>query len=468
VPGWCLLNDVVAAMLAALSAHAAAGTRANRIPLPMRVGDEEGASLFSGGNIYRRRLDNVGRTVADRETTAVGQTDRFMQASKDSIMFISQKIVATNGRSTGFDYIRIALATAVIAVHTIPVCYGWPAADAAWTWAGPWRPFAFVIIPSFFALSGFLVAGSLERVNNIPVFLTLRLVRIFPALCAEVLISAWLIGPLLTALPLGAYFSDPSFRAYMLNVFGDIHYQLAGVFSDNPVDTVNAQLWTIPYELKCYIVLTLLAVLTVTKRVHLLIWTAAVINLAALLWNWHNGMLTHWGRPTGSLLIVSFLWGVVLFLNREKIIYNAWLSISAALLTYFAILWSPAAVYVAPLPIAYLTIYLGLQNPRKIWLIAAGDYSYGMYLYGWPIQQTIADLFPGYRVWYINLPASLLVTWIFAWLSWTLIESKILGHKGHATRLVDAGCGRVRRLWRPRTGRSVRSEGVDPARLADQ
>jgi peptidoglycan/LPS O-acetylase OafA/YrhL len=362
-------------------------------------------------------------------------------------MNLSQQIIATKGRSTGFDYLRILLAVAVVAVHTIPVCYGWAAMDGVWQ--GPWGPFAFFIIPSFFALSGFLVAGSLERVNNIPVFLTLRATRIFPALCCEVLISALLLGPLLTDLPLSDYFTDRSFWSYMLNVFGSIHYDLAGVFLNNPVTTVNNQLWTIPYELKCYILLTVLAIAAVTKNPRLLGRLAILLNIAAFFWIWHQGLLSHWDKPTGSMLLVSFLWGVHLYLYREKVPYNKWLCLGAAIFSYIALFWSTGTAYLAPLPIAYVTIYLGLQSPPKTKLIIAGDYSYGIYLYGWPIQQTVAYLFPEYRFWYVNLVVSLVVSCFFAWLSWTFVESKILARKGYATRFVDATCTRIGELrWK--------------------
>ena len=376
-------------------------------------------------------------------------------------MNISQQMIVTKGRSTGFDYLRILLAVAVVAVHTIPVCYGWAAMDMVWQ--GPWGPFAFFIIPSFFALSGFLVAGSLERVNNIPVFLTLRATRIFPALCVEVLISALLLGPLLTDLPLREYFTDSSFWSYMLNVFGIIHFNLAGVFTHNPVNTVNNQLWTIPYELKCYILLTVLGILAITKAPRLLGGAALVLNFAAFLWIWHRGILAYWDKPTGSMLLVSFLWGVYLYLYREHVPYNKWLCLSAAIFSYIAIVWSTGTAYLAPLPIAYVTVYLGLQNPPKTKLIIAGDYSYGIYLYGWPIQQTVVHLFPEYRFWYFNLVVSLVVSCFFAWLSWTFVESKVLAQKGHATRFVDATCRQISAFCRKQFGLLLAAKRNDNA-----
>jgi peptidoglycan/LPS O-acetylase OafA/YrhL len=119
----------------------------------------------------------------------------------------------------------------------------------------------------------------------------------------------------------------------------------------------------------------------------------------------------------------------------------------AALAAWCSITWTPATSYLAPLPIAYVTMFIGLQNPGKIRLIAAGDFSYGVYLYGFPIQQTVARLLPDHRVWYIHFPASLTIAAMFAWLSWTMIESPILVRKGRATRFVDTVVRSITATW---------------------
>ncbi|MCO6763518.1 hypothetical protein KQH43_30970, partial [Streptomyces sp. EL5] len=81
-----------------------------------------------------------------------------------------------------------------------------------------------------------------------------------------------------TELPLAQYVADPKLHAYFLNIVGDIQYELPGVFLHNPMpDVVNAQLWTVPYELWCYVVLALLAVTTICfNRVAYLVFLVAV------------------------------------------------------------------------------------------------------------------------------------------------------------------------------------------------
>ena len=156
---------------------------------------------------------------------------------------LDDRLKATRGRPSGFDYMRVVLALGVICWHSRLTSYGeGPDARHIWLVDIALFPLAIFILPMFFSLSGFLVAGSLERSRTLLTFLGLRVFRIVPALAVEVLLSALILGPLLTTMPLQSYFSDREFQSYFLNIFGDIHYSLPGVFQSNPFALVNGQL----------------------------------------------------------------------------------------------------------------------------------------------------------------------------------------------------------------------------------
>ncbi len=122
---------------------------------------------------------------------------------------IEDRLVATSGRPAGFDYLRIGLALSIICFHSVVTSYGDKAQDRfVNTWAGP---FILLLVPMFFALSGFLVAGSLARTKTVVSFLGLRAIRILPALAVETLLSAFLLGAIFTALPLREYFTSSGF-----------------------------------------------------------------------------------------------------------------------------------------------------------------------------------------------------------------------------------------------------------------
>jgi peptidoglycan/LPS O-acetylase OafA/YrhL len=145
---------------------------------------------------------------------------------------IASRLDETKGHSSGFDYLRIGLSVSVILYHTIIVCYG-PEVEARF-WESPLlRPLFYFIVPAFFALSGFLVAGSLFR-NSIPAFLTLRAIRIFPALFCEVMISALILGPMLTSFSLWQYFADHKFWVYPLERDRQHPLSVAGAVPGQP------------------------------------------------------------------------------------------------------------------------------------------------------------------------------------------------------------------------------------------
>lgn len=271
------------------------------------------------------------------------------------------------------------------------------------------------------------MASSLER-NNLESFLTLRVIRIFPALVVEVLVSALLIGTFVTTLTIGKYFSHPQFWSYFLNMFGDIHYFLPGVFTDLPNSYVNVQLWTVPFELYCYLILSALSLLGLHRRPLLMFAVVVVAILVTIIGQRITHTTPGMGRPAGFMLIFCFLFGVVLYFLKDKILYSPWLLI-ASVVIFVIVIYKPATFNLGALPITYATVYIGLTN-RKIKLFSlTADYSYGLYLYGYPIQQLVSYLLPAYRVWYVNFALTLVIAGTLAYVSWHFVESRVLGQR---------------------------------------
>jgi peptidoglycan/LPS O-acetylase OafA/YrhL len=349
---------------------------------------------------------------------------------------IGQRLTATRGRTTGFDYLRAGLSISVIAFHSVLTSYG--EAYTRVVWNGWWRPFIAVILPAFFALSGFLVSASLVRSKTIQEFLTLRVVRLVPALFFEVTISALILGPLLTVFTLRDYFASPLFRAYWLNIVGYIHFQLPGLFRDNPdPNMVNRQLWTIPVELKCYLAITGISLIGFSRKKWRMLALLALCIAAFPVIDLAKGQ-----DPFGidnvpaKVMIESFLAGVTIFLFKDDLPLSRGLFLLSAALTFLC-LSNRYASYVASIPTAYLTVYLGLTNTPRTLVSRIGDYSYGLYIYGYAIQQAYAFLFPGFRIWWANIAASLTVAFLCAALSWHLLEKPVLENRKHAVAAVE-------------------------------
>ncbi len=375
----------------------------------------------------------------------------------NQVLTFEQVINADKRNTTGFDYLRIGLAVAVLLIHVINIS---DHARWVWLWQSWFAPIYLCVLPAFFVLSGFLVTGSLLR-NSIPQFLSLRAMRIFPALAVEVIASAVVLGLLVTRLPIGTYLSSPLFHKYFLTILGDIQFTLPGVFDGRPI---NLQLWTIPFELDCYICLVILSLLGIVRRRSAL---GAVIIAAALLMTimalhgttYHKG----WNVP-GRMLVLSFLFGVAGYLFKSVLPYRAslfWASVVAV----YVFLNSPNLVFLAAPPLAYATIYIGL---RRLPPILFGDLSYGIYLFHFPIARALFETTGRVMPWQVLLPSTLILTTAFAALSWHFVEKPILGRKATVLAFVASVTEWVAaRMPRLRARASAPAEVLDYGGVSD-
>jgi len=371
-----------------------------------------------------------------------------------------QKLDANHGAGPGFDLLRITLAGAILWAHTnwifgstghlaatINGLFGFAphhpevmlAAvtsdhNAAPPLDGLTRPYAVSLVPMFFGLSGFLVTGSAIRTKNVVRFLGLRVLRILPALVVEVVLSALIFGVFLTDLPPRSYFSSLAFYRYFGNMVGWITFRLPGVFDNNHVHLVNANLWTLPSELDCYIIMGVLIGTGVLFRRMLITTVLAVVTIVLLALNTFTNFAVTPEILAGHTITYYFFVGVAFYHWRSKIAYSLPFFVVSCVLTYVLSL-SRHTIYLSPVFLVYITIYLGLTNFPSSRLLKSGDYSYGVYLYGFPIAQALWAAVPPLRgqLWGFRI-ASLSLTMIFAAASWHLVEKHVLKLKKYLIR----------------------------------
>lgn len=230
-----------------------------------------------------------------------------------------------------------------------------------------------------------------------------------PALSLVVAASALLLSPLVTGLSLADYFRDPLLPRYFLNVWGAPQFRLPGVFAANPrAGVVNGALWTIPLEMACYVLLAL-GLTLVRPRFRL-----AVTALAAgfLLLSW-------WSLPNQDLF-AAFAMGTLLqaaapWLPHHPLAGLGGLGVALGLALAFPYL------AVTALPLSYAMVWRGLQR-LAAW---RADYSYGLYLTAYPLQQL---LMPG-QSWQTSLAAGWLSALACAVLLWHRVERPVLDRK---------------------------------------
>jgi peptidoglycan/LPS O-acetylase OafA/YrhL len=368
-----------------------------------------------------------------RDSSELG--DRRASGDQANVKAIMDR---NDGIGPGFDSLRLWLAFSVLLAHSFTV-----APDdqglAQGLWDGPLRPLLLAILPMFFGLSGFLVTGSAMRTRSMKAFLALRLLRLLPALSVEVTLSALILGPLLTVLPLRLYFTDPLFFSYFGNIVGHVQFFLPGLFTTAPkAGIVNLNLWTLRPEYCCYVfILFLMASGALFDRQKMTIIAGIVLGILGV----GNSLFdlgetdTMYGDP---VLLMSFIMGVVAYQWRERIPVHGGVFAAAAAALYGA--WSFRGTAVLGLiPLTYCMAYLGVQPLPRLKLLPQGDYSYGIYLYGFPIQQALVFLFPALKIWWALFPAAALVVLAIAMASWHFVERPALSLKRIVTGARRAG-----------------------------
>jgi len=347
------------------------------------------------------------------------------------------RLDAHNGLGPGFDFLRISLAGAIVLTHA------WLHVQRAAFEASAFWFAEYALVPMFFALSGFLVAASAMRLS-LGNFLVNRGLRILPALAVDVVVCALIIGPVTTSAPLKRYFTDPWFFRYFLNITGWIHYDLPGVFRTHANTRVNGALWTVPYEMWCYAIMSGLIATRLIRKPEGVIALAVLLVVAGLASEGlaHTGLAAKLLRGAfverGSQLLLAFIMGVIAFQLRYKIPYSlpaaalcAGLFILAAFgLNMSALNKVPNRIVLIP-ALAYLTVFIGLTKIPLPKIFHNADYSYGIYLYHDPLLQVVIGLVPAwvlapvygpFILFAIGLPAVALL----ASLSWHGIEKPIL------------------------------------------
>ena len=346
------------------------------------------------------------------------------------------------GRDNNFNLVRLLAAGCVLVSHS------WPLSG---TPGEPFERFAgFSLghfgVDVFFVVSGFLVTGSLFARGTLGAFVRARALRIFPALAVNALGTALVIGSLVTRLPLGQYLASAGTWAYaILNATTwpwGVVWTLPGVFLGLPVsEAVNGALWSLPWELTMYAALVVLGALALRARPWLgARGVRAVVLGVALLATLGHGLnegadLSRAFRVVQGLRLVAlFFTGASLQLLRDRVPLSGGAFAVALAALVAALRWQGYALVAYPLLLSYVVLWLALVPGGVLRAYnRLGDYSYGFYLWQFPLQQWIVLTHPGISqpmLMLASLPAALAV----AAASWHLVERPALALKDRGAR----------------------------------
>ena len=349
-----------------------------------------------------------------------------------------------------FGFFRFILASLVIFSHCYPL--GGFGRDPLQVFTGGRLSLGLFAVALFFVLSGFLITRSALRTPTSR-FLWHRFLRIFPGYWVCLVVCAFILAPMIYqieythAYRILAAPNNDSPQSYVLGNLAMFHFnewRIAEVMSVCPFSIgatlhrnpnpfiFNGSLWTLPYEVVCCLgaaTLTFFGVMKRARRVLILVfvveWSLYALNwLAPIVFQDFFPILC---LPELLMLSLYFLGGTLCFLYRERIPFSPALLLLSVLLLAFGLIGGWLGV-IAPLMLPYLFLWLACKVPFQRF-DARGDYSYGLYIYAFPIQQTLAFFHLQIAGFWTYFLCALLLSTLFGILSYRLIEAPCLRFK---------------------------------------
>ncbi len=325
--------------------------------------------------------------------------------------------------NNNIDLLRLIAALAVIYGHAYAITPQPPLGDLlnrliAGEYSGS------VAVKFFFFLSGIVVTNSLLRNSSLRSFAISRLLRLLPALLICLLLTCVVVAPLLSTLSASEYFSSAGVYQYLWHgLLFCPEWTLPGVFATHPNTAVNGSLWTLPIELTCYVILFVIAALNFFRD-RLVAFVVMSVLIAALILI-YQGVLPWRGsvRSETALLKCYFFGGVWLCLLKDQFEISArkvGVLFAFVLMAHNTSAWSTALViliFIGALWSCSLPFVRDLRLP--------GDYSYGVYLYGFLVQQSMREIFPDMYL-RTHQMVCMLVALILGALSWHLVEKPVM------------------------------------------
>jgi peptidoglycan/LPS O-acetylase OafA/YrhL len=337
-----------------------------------------------------------------------------------------------------FDLLRLCAALAVMFGHSFWVQPAHHRTEPILKYTGLEYSGSLAVF-TFFLISGMLVSASYDRQKSIARFVVLRLVRIFPALIACVFVTAFLLYPLFSS---RGFDASEAVHYFMRNttLFVGLQWSLPGLFEGLPLKVVNASLWTLPIELECYLLVMAAGLLGCFRSQ----WASAAFWAAAgggFFWIAAHGYDARFFRdltakPTGYSFYAPpfFMLGGFLYNLREKVSVNFLVGV----LLLFLYIFSRPSMFGTVLFYLFFTYWILLfaTTPLLHRFRLRNDYSYGVYLWAFPIQQIVASFNPVADN-LLGLGVAMPVTLAVAAISWHWVERPCIAflrnRKSHST-----------------------------------
>ncbi len=336
---------------------------------------------------------------------------------------------AASNRDNNLNLIRILAALAVLISHGWPMRLGPDVEEPLQQLTG--ESLGRLSVYVFFAISGFLIAASFARSRSIGRFVLARSLRLFPGLLVSLLLVALVMGPLVSTLPVTEYLAHSSTWDFVVQNLTLVRpqYTLPGVFEDNPYPMVEGSIWTLSHEVFWYAMVLVFGLSGILYN-RLLMLALLILSVTGWIYVASLPLPLHPKLVQSLTLGLPFLTGMLAWTWRE------WLSLSfggvvllglAAMAAVVLARGSGLAVPVLILFVTYTTLWLAFVGGGWLRLYnRVGDYSYGVYIYAFPVQGLVTWLVQPQTI-ALHIALALPLTLLLAILSWHLVEQPALG-----------------------------------------
>lgn len=350
-----------------------------------------------------------------------------------SSMKPTQQAPSLSGHANNFDVLRFLFASLVVFSHSYPLGEGHELREPLRKLTGQ-TTLGGLSVYCFFIISGFLIAASWERRKTVGQFLKKRVLRIYPGFIIANAVGVFLVAPMAADSAIGnALVSLQQFAWDCMRLQGT---QLSDtLFSQNHLHAVNGSIWSIAYEFWCYIGVIILGLMPLFHRRSFVLGLFVASLAVAFIFptyhlEWFGGGIL--GRIFGypffwAMLLPNYLAGVVAWRYRDKLVVSDRVAMMSAIALAVSIPVANSWSVMFPVCGAYLVLWAAFHPLFRLHGFSKyGDFSYGMYLYAFPIQQLLVMHNSGsmnpYALFALAWPLSILA----GMLSWYVVERPFL------------------------------------------
>ena len=333
-----------------------------------------------------------------------------------------------NPRRNHLSSIRLVLSVTVVLAHAMDLGFSHQPTIAG-TQVGD------LAVDAFFVLSGFLLTGSYLRLGSIRRYVWHRFLRIMPGFWVCLLVTALLVAPAIAWMqgrsPGSVFTGERSAFDFLIadSMLLMREFGISGLPLNVPAEGVmNGSLWTLFYEAICYLTVIGLGIIGALRR-----WPRLTLAVVVLLWSVTVINASGFQIVTQERLLrftLMFLIGAVMFLYARQVPIQGRLAVLSLLVLGMSLVLLPDYRALAAPAFAYLCLWFAVVYPPK--KVPVSDYSYGIYVYHWPVLQllVVAGASELGEPWYIAIGLALALG--AAFVSWRLVERPCLRFKDAA------------------------------------